>query len=162
MATKAGSTKVSKVTKKMANKKVPSKVTAKVTKNYIPNDKEEYMCDKHLEYFEKVLLEWKEAIINNSQQAISMLQSETGAISDLNDRATLEEEFTLTLRSQDRERRLIQKINKAIERIHSDDFGFCDRCGSEVGLKRLEARPTAELCIDCKELEEKREKTMQD
>lgn len=121
---------------------------------------EEYMNDAQLAHFREILLDWKRAITENNSEAKGHLQASTVHLSDLNDRASQEEEFSLTLRSQDRERKLVYKIDAALERISRDDFGFCEKCGVEIGIKRLEARPTAELCIDCKELQEKKEKTL--
>lgn len=123
------------------------------------NDGDEYMSQRQLDYFKKVLIAWKEAITEHNQTAKSQLRSDTEPMPDISDRASLEEEFALTLRSRDRERKLIAKINAALERIATEDFGYCEKCGVEIGLSRLQARPTAELCIDCKELEEKREKS---
>lgn len=121
---------------------------------------EKYMNETQLEHFREILVNWKKAITEHNFEAKGHLQSDTSQLSDLNDRASQEEEFSLTLRSQDRERKLVYKINAALERISRDDFGFCEKCDVEIGIKRLEARPTAELCIDCKEIEEKKEKTL--
>ncbi len=118
---------------------------------------EAYMNEAQLEHFKTVLLQWKNAITEHNRDAKAQLQSDTSPLADPNDRATLEEEFSLTLRSRDRERKLLTKINAALFRIASDAFGYCEKCGVEIGLGRLEARPTAELCIDCKEIEEKKE-----
>ncbi|MBS9777234.1 MAG: RNA polymerase-binding protein DksA [Gammaproteobacteria bacterium] len=120
---------------------------------------EEYMNEKQLTHFRTVLLQWKNAITKHNNDTKAQLQSETSSLADISDRASLEEEFSLTLRSRDRERRLISKIDSALVRIANEDFGYCEKCDVEIGLKRLEARPTAELCIDCKEIEEIREKT---
>ncbi len=119
---------------------------------------EEYMNEKQLEHFQAVLLQWKESITQHNSEAKAELQSATSPLADPNDRASLEEEFSLTLRSRDRERKLVAKIDSALARIANEEFGYCEKCGIEIGLGRLEARPTAELCIDCKEIEEKREK----
>lgn len=118
---------------------------------------EDYMNDAQLAHFKKILLDWKNAITEHNIAAKNKLQADTSPTADLNDRASLEEEFALSLRSRDRERKLLKKINAALERIASEEFGYCQRCGVEIGLPRLEARPTAELCIDCKELQEKKE-----
>lgn len=120
---------------------------------------EGYMNAEQLEHFKTVLLAWKASITEKNQVAKQHLQNDTSPMADMNDRASLEEELSLTLRSRDRERKLINKINAALERIASDDFGYCEKCGVEIGVPRLEARPTAELCIDCKEIEEKKEKS---
>lgn len=120
---------------------------------------EPYMNEQQLAHFKAILLAWKASITEQNQVAKQRLQSDTSPMADLSDRASLEEEFSLTLRSRDRERKLINKINAALERIATNDFGYCENCGVEIGVGRLEARPTAELCIDCKELEEKKEKS---
>lgn len=125
-------------------------------------DTEEYMDEAQLEYFKQILLDWKASITAKNEDAKNRLQADTSPLADISDRASLEEEFSLTLRSRDRERKLVAKIDAALERIAIDDFGYCEKCGVEIGLKRLEARPTAELCIDCKEIEEKREKSLLD
>lgn len=122
-------------------------------------DDEEYMNEQQLAYFKQVLTDWKNAITEHNDEAKTRLQSDTSPMADLSDRASLEEEFSLTLRSRDRERKLVSKIDAALARIASEEFGYCEKCGVEIGLGRLEARPTAELCIDCKEIEEKREKS---
>lgn len=120
--------------------------------------KDTYMNNKQRAHFKALLLQWKEEILEESERTREFLQTESGAPADLNDRATQEEEFSLELRTRDRERKLLYKIEKALERIESDDFGYCENCGEEIGIKRLEARPTAELCIDCKQLAERQEK----
>ncbi|PIE45770.1 MAG: RNA polymerase-binding protein DksA [Gammaproteobacteria bacterium] len=123
------------------------------------NFADKYMSPQHLAYFESVLIAWKNAITEHDKNAKSQLRQDTEPMADISDRASLEEEFALTLRSRDRERKLIAKINAALARIANEEFGYCNKCGIEIGLKRLQARPTAELCIDCKQIEEKREKT---
>lgn len=127
---------------------------------YQPRSDESYMNAEQLAHFEKILLDWKKAITEHNKDAKARLQSDTSPLADLSDRASLEEEFSLTLRSRDRERKLVAKIDAALARIANEDFGYCEKCGVEIGLGRLEARPTAELCIDCKEIEEKREKAI--
>lgn len=116
-----------------------------------------YMNEEQLAYFEQMLLDWKKSITEHNVEAKNKLQEDTSPLADLNDRASLEEEFALSLRSRDRERKLLKKINAALERIANEEFGYCESCGVEIGLHRLKARPTAELCIDCKEIEEKKE-----
>lgn len=120
---------------------------------------EEYMNAEHRAHFEKLLRDWKSEILAESERTINHLKDEAVQTADLNDRATQEEEFTLELRTRDRERKLLHKIDKALERLAANDFGWCEKCGEEIGLGRLEARPTAELCIDCKEISERQEKT---
>lgn len=130
--------------------------------SYQRKKNEAYMSTAQLEHFENILNHWKDSIRENNNDVKNRLQKDTGPMADMSDRASLEEAFSLTLRSRDRERKLINKINAALERIATEDFGYCEKCGVEIGIGRLEARPTAELCIDCKEIEEKREKTRPD
>ena len=125
---------------------------------YQPAAEEEYMNDAQLAHFRKILLDWKEQLISEAESTKSYIQDESTAMPDINDRATKEEEFALALRTRDRERKLIRKIDKSIAEIDSGDYGFCETCGVEIGLRRLEARPTATQCIDCKTLSEIKEK----
>ena len=125
---------------------------------YQPAAEEEYMNDAQLAHFRKILLNWKEQLISEAESTKSYIQDESTAMPDINDRATQEEEFALALRTRDRERKLIRKIDKSIAEIDSGDYGFCETCGVEIGLRRLEARPTATQCIDCKTLSEIKEK----
>ena len=125
---------------------------------YQPAAEEEYMNDAQLAHFRKILLDWKEQLISEAESTKSYIQDESTAMPDINDRATQEEEFALALRTRDRERKLIRKIDKSIAEIDSGDYGFCETCGVEIGVRRLEARPTATQCIDCKTLSENKEK----
>lgn len=125
---------------------------------YQPVDGEEYMNNSQLEHFKEILLAWKEELLSEAETTKSYIQDETGAMPDINDRATQEEEFALALRTRDRERKLVHKIDKSLADIESGDYGYCDTCGVEIGIKRLEARPTATQCIDCKTLSEMKEK----
>ena len=125
---------------------------------YQPAAEEEYMNDAQLAHFRKILLDWKEQLISEDESTKSYIQDESTAMPDINDRATQEEEFALALRTRDRERKLIRKIDKSIAEIDSGDYGFCETCGVEIGVRRLEARPTATQCIDCKTLSEIKEK----
>ena len=125
---------------------------------YQPAADEEYMNDTQVAHFQKILLDWKEQLINEAESTKSYIQDESTAMPDINDRATQEEEFALALRTRDRERKLIRKIDKSLAEIESGDYGFCQTCGVEIGLRRLEARPTATQCIDCKTLSEIKEK----
>lgn len=125
---------------------------------YQPAAEEEYMNNAQLAHFRKILLDWKEQLISEAESTKSYIQDESTAMPDINDRATQEEEFALALRTRDRERKLIRKIDKSIAEIDSGDYGFCETCGVEIGLRRLEARPTATQCIDCKTLSEIKEK----
>src|SRR6056300_458624 len=125
---------------------------------YVPAEGEEYMNEKQREHFKTILLTWKSELMQEVDRTVSHMKDEAANFPDPADRATQEEEFSLELRTRDRERKLIKKIDSTIERIEQDDYGFCDACGIEIGIKRLEARPTAELCIDCKKLAEIKEK----
>lgn len=125
---------------------------------YEIKDSEEYMNDSQKEHFRKILLEWKRQLMEEVDMTISHLKEEATNFADPSDRASQEEEFSLELRTRDRERKLIRKIDEAIERLDEDDYGYCDACGVEIGIRRLEARPTATLCIDCKTLAEIKEK----
>ena len=125
---------------------------------YQPAAEEEYMNDAQLAHFRKILLDWKEQLISEAESTKSYIQDESTAMPDINDRATQEEEFALALRTRDRERKLIRKIDKSTAEIDSGDYGFCETCGVEIGVRRLEARPTATQCIDCKTLSEIKEK----
>jgi DnaK suppressor protein len=119
---------------------------------------EEYMNDKQREHFKNILKKWKSALMEEVDRTVTHMKDEAANFPDPADRATQEEEFSLELRTRDRERKLIKKIDSTIERIEQDDYGFCDACGVEIGIKRLEARPTASLCIDCKTLAEIKER----
>ena len=119
---------------------------------------EEYMNEAQLEHFRQILLGWKQQLMEEVDRTMHHLQEDAANYADPSDRATQEEEFSLELRTRDRERKLIRKIDKTLDRIDKDDYGFCDQCGIEIGIRRLEARPTATLCIDCKTLSEIREK----
>lgn len=125
---------------------------------YTPKDGEEYMSEAQLAHFKKILLDWKSELLAEAERTKSYIHEETNALADINDRASQEEEFALTLRTRDRERKLIHKIDKSLNEIESGDYGYCQTCGVEIGIKRLEARPTATQCIDCKTLSEMKEK----
>lgn len=125
---------------------------------YVPTANEEYMSDSQLAHFRNLLLKWKHDLMEEVDRTVNHMQDDSASFPDPNDRATQEEEFSLELRTRDRERKLLKKINETLARIESGDYGYCDTCGIEIGLRRLEARPTATLCIDCKTLEEIREK----
>lgn len=125
---------------------------------YEIKDSEEFMNDAQKDHFREILLEWKRQLMEEVDMTISHLKEEATNFADPSDRASQEEEFSLELRTRDRERKLIRKIEKAIERLEEDDYGYCDDCGVEIGIRRLEARPTATQCIDCKTLAEIKEK----
>ncbi|SDI64264.1 transcriptional regulator, TraR/DksA family [Ferrimonas sediminum] len=121
---------------------------------------EEYMNDKQQVHFKKILEGWRTMLREEVDRTLNHMQDEAANFPDPVDRAAQEEEFSLELRTRDRERKLIKKIEKTLVKIEEDDFGFCDSCGIEIGIRRLEARPTADLCIDCKTLAEIKEKQM--
>jgi len=149
--------------KKAAARKTPAKKTASSTEfrnfePYKPKRGEEYMGEPQREHFRGILLNWKSQLMQEVDRTVTHMKDEAANFPDPADRATQEEEFSLELRTRDRERKLIKKIDSTMERIEQDDYGFCDACGVEIGIKRLEARPTATLCIDCKTLDEIKEK----
>jgi DnaK suppressor protein len=122
---------------------------------------EEYMNDKQLAHIEKILLAWRQSLMEEVDRTVNHMKDEIANLPDPSDRASLEEEFNLELKTRDSERKLIKKIEDALERLKENDFGYCEACGIEIGLKRLEARPTATLCIDCKTLSEIKERQNQ-
>jgi len=170
------------VTKKVAPKKVtPKKATAskpaatrKTSRKspasqigpvpgiapYKENKGEEYMNDKQAKHFKNILLAWKRDLMEEVDRTVHHMQDDAANFPDPNDRATQESEFSMELRARDRERKLIKKIDESIRHLDNEEFGYCEACGVEIGVKRLEARPTATLCIDCKILDEIREKQM--
>ena len=125
---------------------------------YVISKGEEYMNEKQQEHFKLILKAWRLELMEEVDRTVSHMKDEAANFPDPSDRATQEEEFSLELRTRDRERKLIKKIDKTLVRIEEDDYGFCDQCGIDIGIRRLEARPTAELCVDCKTLDEIREK----
>lgn len=127
-------------------------------KPYEPKKGEEYMSKAQLEHFRKLLNIWKNALLEGGDETIHDLKEFTEVPADINDQATLEETFALRLRARDREHKLINKIDESIRLIDNGEYGYCEECGIEIGIRRLEARPTATLCIDCKTLAEVREK----
>ena len=119
---------------------------------------EEYMNDTQKEHFRAILSSWKMELMEEVDRTMSHMKDEAANFPDPADRATQEEEFALELRARDRERKLIKKIDGTLENIEQDEYGWCEQCGVEIGIRRLEARPTADLCIDCKTLDEIKEK----
>lgn len=147
--------------KAKAKSRARSKASAAEFKNfepYKPKRGEEYMNEKQREHFMSILLNWKKELMEEVDRTVTHMKDEAANFPDPADRATQEEEFSLELRTRDRERKLIKKIDSTMERIEQDDYGFCDACGVEIGIQRLEARPTATMCIDCKTLAEIKEK----
>ncbi len=119
---------------------------------------EEYMNEKQREHFKLLLTAWKQELMEEVDRTVTHMKDEAANFPDPADRATQEEEFSLELRARDRERKLIKKIDSTIEVIDADDYGFCEQCGVDIGIRRLEARPTASLCVDCKTLDEIKER----
>ncbi len=119
---------------------------------------EDYMNEAQVEHFRRILQNWKSELMHEVDRTVHHMQDEAANFPDPNDRATQESEFSLELRTRDRERKLIKKIEEALENLERGDYGYCETCGVEIGLRRLEARPTATQCIDCKTLDEIREK----
>lgn len=129
-------------------------------KPYQEVEGEEYMSEQQLEHFAAILNKWKSELMEEVDRTVHHMQDEAANFPDPNDRATQESEFSLELRTRDRERKLIKKINESLKAIETGDYGYCETCGIEIGVRRLEARPTATLCIDCKTLDEIREKQL--
>ena len=158
----------SKVTAKPQVKKTAtkSKVTAKSVsglkqfKTYTPKASEKYMSKSQITHFKKILNDWKVELSTELSRTVSHMQTDVTTYADPNDRASQESEMALELRNRDRERKLIKKINETLKNIDEDEYGYCMGCGEEIGLNRLQARPTATLCIDCKTLQEIKEKQM--
>jgi len=136
--------------------------TKKLPKSYKPTLKEEYMNSRQIEYFKQKLSAWKDELVEESRETISNLQAEVRDVGDEAERATRETENSLELRTRDRYRKLINKINKTLIRLDDGDYGYCEETGEEIGLKRLEARPIATLCLDAQERWEIRQKQMGD
>ena len=132
-----------------ANKSIPP---------YKSKKGEEYMNPLQLDHFRAILNNIKSGLSEDIDRTVHTMQDEATVFADPNDRASQESDVSLELRNRDRERKLIKKIEEMLMKIDSGDYGFCDNCGVEIGLNRLEARPTATLCIDCKTLDEIREK----
>lgn len=125
---------------------------------YNAADDEDYMSPEQEEHFRAILLAWKRSLMEEVDRTVHHMQDEATNFPDPNDRATQESEFSLELRTRDRERKLIKKIDEALARLDNHEYGYCEACGVEIGIRRLEARPTATLCIDCKTLDEIRER----
>ena len=128
---------------------------------YIETPDEAYMNANQIAHIEKILLAWRQSLMEEVDRTVTHMKDEAANFPDPSDRASQEEEFSIKLRARDRERKLIKKIEDALERLNDEDFGYCEACGIEIGLRRLEARPTATLCIDCKTLSEIKERQNQ-
>jgi DnaK suppressor protein len=127
---------------------------------YVEKRGEEYMNEEQTEHFRQILLAWKRELMEEVDRTVHHMQDEAANFPDPNDRATQESDFSMELRTRDRERKLIKKIDEALMNLDNEEYGYCDACGVEIGIRRLEARPTATQCIDCKTLDEIREKQM--
>ena len=133
---------------------------AKISKNYKPTQKEKFMNAKMKEYFKQKLLSWKNELLKESSQTLNNLQSDNEAKPDITDRASEEIDRSFELRTRDRERKLINKINSALQRIEDGSYGYCEETGEPIELKRLEARPVATLSLEAQEMHEKAEKRL--
>ncbi|MFV9936473.1 MAG: RNA polymerase-binding protein DksA [Rickettsia endosymbiont of Haemaphysalis japonica] len=133
--------------------------TPKLPMGYKPSQDEEYMCPNHLEYFRQKLLRWKENLLKESQETLNNLKEENFKESDLNDCATHEIERAFELRSRNRYCKLMSKIEEALSRIKNGEYGYCEETGDPIGIKRLEARPIAALCIEAQERHENYERS---
>jgi len=127
---------------------------------YEPAEGEEYMNEKQEQHFREILQAWKASLMQEVDRTVHHMQDEAANFPDPNDRATQESEFSLELRTRDRERKLIKKIDQTLAKLDEHEYGYCESCGVEIGIRRLEARPTDTQCIDCKTLDEIREKQM--
>jgi DnaK suppressor protein len=127
---------------------------------YQPKAGEDYMSEPQLAHFRGILESLKKELSEDIDRTVHTMQDEATVFADPNDRASQETDMAIELRNRDRERKLIKKIDETLGRINAGDYGYCDKCGVEIGIKRLEARPTATLCIDCKTLDEMKEKQM--
>ncbi|WP_370981092.1 RNA polymerase-binding protein DksA [Agaribacterium sp. ZY112] len=125
---------------------------------YEEKDGEEYMNPEQKVHFRALLMAWRRELMEEVDRTVTHMKDEAANFPDPADRASQEEEFSLELRTRDRERKLIKKIDKTLELLETEDYGYCDACGVEIGIRRLEARPTATLCVDCKTLDEIKEK----
>jgi len=133
---------------------------AKISKTYKPTQKEKFMNAKMKEYFRQKLENWKSELLKESSQTLNNLQTENEAKPDITDRASEEIDRTFELRTRDRERKLINKIDAALRRIEDGSYGYCEETGEPIGLKRLEARPVATLSLEAQEMHEKAEKRL--
>jgi DnaK suppressor protein len=188
--TKKVATKVSKKVTKKASKRVAKKAAKKVAKRsvkkqpvkrraannpvnlpvddslihgirpYKQKAREKYMSAGQSKHFRNILLAWKTNLLDEVSKTIHLMQDENINHPDPNDRASQETDMSLELRNRDRERKLLKKIDSTVAMISSHDYGWCERCGVEIGIRRLEARPTADLCVDCKTLNEIKERQM--
>jgi len=141
----------------MASKKRPS-----LPKKYKPTEKEPFMNARQREYFRRKLLSWREELLRESSETIKNLQEESLAEPDMADRASLEADRALELRTRDRQRKLISKIDEALDRLDDGSYGYCEETGEPISLRRLEARPIATLSVEAQERHERMERTRRD
>ena len=141
----------------MASKKRPS-----LPKNYKPTEKESFMSARQREYFRRKLLSWREELLDESSETLKNMQEESLAEPDMADRASLESDRALELRTRDRQRKLISKIDEALERLEVGEYGYCEETGEPISLRRLEARPIATLSVEAQERHERMERTRRD
>ena len=148
-------------TKNKIIKKAARRISSGDFNAFIPYEEkhgEDYMNDAQSAHFRELLLTWKRELMEEVDRTVSHMKDEAANFPDPNDRATQESEFTMELRTRDRERKLIKKIDESLEMLENNEYGYCEECGIHIGVRRLEARPTANLCIDCKSLDEIRER----
>jgi len=162
VAKKTATKKTAAKKKTTVKKRIPSNISQefKQFEPYKIKKGEEYMNEAQVEHFHNILGSWKMELMQEVDRTVHHMQDEAANFPDPNDRASQESDFTMELRTRDRERKLIKKIDESIDLLDSGDYGYCDDCGIEIGIRRLEARPTANQCIDCKSLSEIREKSM--
>ncbi len=141
---------------------VLAKAKSALETDYVPGDTEEYMSEKQLNYFRMLLLEWKKSILESANATLQSLQDGPIREADLNDRASSETEWGIELRTRDRQRKLVTKINAALRRIDEGEYGYCEKTGDPIGLKRLIARPVATMTVEAQEAHERREKISRD
>ena len=153
-------TAVKRTPAKKSAKKVPAKKRATPISSYNGRKGEKYMSAAMKKHFNAVLIQWREHLRDEMQKTFDHLKNKGESYADPIDRASQEEEFAFELRTRDRERKLLNKIASSLDQIKQDDYGYCYACGIEIGVKRLEARPTATHCIDCKTLDEIKEKQL--
>ncbi len=142
----------------MSNSEKQQSSTISGFEPYVQTQGEEYMNDKMRAHFTKILQKWKQDLMQEVDRTVDHMKDEAANFPDPADRASQEEEFSLELRARDRERKLIKKIDKTLQLIEDEEYGWCESCGIEIGVRRLEARPTADMCVDCKTLAEIKEK----
>ena len=132
----------------------------KTFKPYRQQKGEPYMSTQQLQHFRKILLAWRLQLMEEVDRTVDHMKGGANQFPDPADRATQEEEFSLELRTRDRERKLIRKIDSTVDRLDQGDYGYCETCGVEIGIRRLEARPTASQCVDCKTIDEMKERQL--